>query len=90
MGRSYRQTERIVRGFSNHRRIQILHVLDAKPELDVMEIAAACGIRFRNASEHLRRLAIAGLILKQPRGNRVQHALSARGRTALAFTRKLE
>ena len=90
MARSFRQIERVVRGFANHRRIQILHLLESRPELDVMEIADACGVQFRNASEHLRRLAVAGLILKQPKGNRVQHALSPRGRTALAFARKLE
>ena len=89
MARSFRQIERVVRGFANHRRIQILYLLESRPELDVMEIADACGIRFRNASEHLRRLTVAGLILKQPKGTRVQHALSPRGRTALAFTRKL-
>ena len=90
MARNFRQIERVVRGFSNHRRIQILYLLESRPELDVMEIADACGIQFRNASEHLRRLTVAGLILKQPKGNRVQHALSPRGRTALAFARKLE
>jgi len=90
MAKSYRQIERVVRGFSNHRRVQILDVLDKHPELDLMEIAGTCGILFRNASEHVRRLAVAGLVLKRPKGKRVLHALSPRGRSVLAFVRKLE
>ena len=90
MAKNYRQIERMVRGFSNHRRVQILDILDKQPELDLMEIAGLCGIQFRNASEHLRRLAVAGLILKRPKGKRVLHALSPRGRAVLAFVRKLE
>lgn len=90
MTRNFRQLERIVRGFSNHRRIQILHVLAARPELDLMELADACETRFRNASEHVRRLAIAGLVLKRPKANRVLHALSARGHYVLEFIRGLK
>jgi predicted transcriptional regulator len=90
MVRNYRQIERIVRGFSNHRRVQILEVLDRRPDLDLMEIAVTCGIQFRNAYEHVRRLAVAGLVFKQSRGKRVNHTVSPRGRAVLAFLRKLD
>ena len=86
---TFRQLERVVRGFSNHRRIQILHLLDEQPELDVTEIAAACKINFKTASEHARRLAISGLILKRQKKTTVQHALSPRGRRALSFLNAL-
>lgn len=90
MPRSYRQIERIVRGFSNHRRIQMLHVLERYPELSLSSIAAECGIALKNASEHARRLAIAGLIFKRSKGRQVLHVLSPRGRTILSFVRTLE
>ncbi len=44
----------------------MLEQLDAKPELDLTELARLCGTHFKTASEHARRLAIAGLVLKQP------------------------
>ena len=88
--KNHKYLERVVRGFSNHRRIQILQILDARPDLDLMQVSRACSTQFRNGSEHLRRLATAGLVLKRQKGNRVLHALSPRGRAVLSFLRGLE
>jgi len=87
---SYRHTERIVKGFSNHRRIQILELVSQKPELSVQEIATQLKINIKTASEHIRRLAISGLVLKRNRGVNVLHKLSPRGDVILKFLRKLE
>ncbi|OGD91666.1 hypothetical protein A3D07_03620 [Candidatus Curtissbacteria bacterium RIFCSPHIGHO2_02_FULL_42_15] len=85
-----RQIERIVKGFANHRRVQIVTLLDETPELSVAEIATKLKINFKTASEHIRRLAIAGLVLKRNRGVNVLHKLSAQGESILKFLRKLE
>lgn len=85
-----RQLEKIVKGFSNHRRIEILTLLDTKPELSLVNISEELKINFRTASDHLRRLAIAGLILKRNEGNFVRHALSPLGKSVLKFLRTLE
>ena len=90
MKKDFKQLERIVRGFSNHRRIRILEVLDHRPDLDLRTLAQACGTNMKTGSEHARRLAIAGLILKRAKGARVLHALSGRGRKILMFLRTLE
>ena len=82
--------DRIVRGFSNHRRIQMLEVLAATPELDLLHLARACGINFRNASEHAGRLTRAGLVLKRAKGRQILHALSPRGTDVLKFLRQLD
>ena len=84
------QIERIVKGFANHRRVQIVTLLDETPELSVAEIATKLKINFKTASEHIRRLAIAGLVLKRNRGVNVLHKLSAQGESILKFLRKLE
>jgi DNA-binding transcriptional ArsR family regulator len=68
--------ERVVKGFANHRRIEILILLRETPELSVCEIAERCGIEFKTASEHIRRMAIAGLVLKRSKGREVRHALT--------------
>jgi DNA-binding transcriptional ArsR family regulator len=76
--KTYRQLERIVRGFSNHRRIEILELLEKEPELSVLEIAEKLGINLKTASEHIRRLTIAGLIMKRSEGTSVRHKLTER------------
>ena len=85
-----RQIERIVKGFANHRRVQIVTLLEETPELSVAEIATKLKINFKTASEHIRRLAIAGLVLKRNRGVNVLNKLSAQGESILKFLRKLE
>ncbi len=89
-GNKYRQLERTVRGFSNHRRIQILELLSNKPELSVLEISEKLKINYKTASEHIRRLAISGLVLKRNQEVNVRHKLSPIGKLILIFLRKLE
>lgn len=88
--KSFRELERLVRGFSNHRRIQILSMLKKKPEMSVEEIAEALNINFRTSSEHLRRLAIAGLVMKRNDNTSVRHRLTHRGEIILLFLGTLE
>jgi DNA-binding transcriptional ArsR family regulator len=87
---STRKLERIVRGFSNHRRIQIMELLSRAPDLSVAEVADELSVDFRTISEHLRRLALAGLVLKRNVGNEVEHILSKSGKSILMFLRTLE
>ena len=89
-GRNYRKLERIVKGFANHRRIQILELLEKNPELSVLEIAEELNINFKTASEHIRRLAISGLIMKRSDGTNIRHRLTERGLNILKFLRTLE
>ncbi|MDP3725519.1 MAG: winged helix-turn-helix transcriptional regulator [Nanoarchaeota archaeon] len=87
---SYRQLERIVRGFSNHRRIEMLELLKKEPELSVIDVTRKLGINFKTASEHIRRLAITGLVMKRSEYTSVRHKLTARGEAILKFLRTLE
>lgn len=88
--KSYHQLERIIKGVSNHRRIEILELLKKRPELSVADISEILDVNFKTVSEHIRRLAIAGLILKRHDGNSVRHKLTDRGLTILKFLRILE
>ncbi len=87
---NYKKLERVVKGFSNHRRIQIMDLLYKKPELSVFDISDLLKINFKTASEHIRRLAIAGLVLKRSDGSSVRHKLSDHGKSILMFLRTLE
>ncbi len=88
--RTYRELERIVKGFSNHRRLEIMELLRVVPELSVDEIAERLTIGYENASDHLRKLAIGGLVMKRNDGPYVRHKLTRRGAIVLAFCKTLE
>ena len=88
--KKFRHLERIVRGFSNHRRIEILQLLNKSPELSVIEVAESLNINFKTAADHIRRLAITGLVLKRNEGAAVRHAVSPAGHLVLKFLRTLE
>lgn len=87
---NFRRLERIVKGFANHRRLQILALLKSEPELSVEEISDRLSIGYENASDHLRRMAIAGLLLKRNEGKCVRHKLTARALHVLTFCKMLE
>ncbi|OGG80366.1 hypothetical protein A3A39_04235 [Candidatus Kaiserbacteria bacterium RIFCSPLOWO2_01_FULL_54_13] len=87
---NFRRLERAVRGFSNHRRIQILELLQQDPELSVEEIASTLRTNYKTAAEHIRRLAIADLVIKRNEANTVRHKITPRAAAVLKFLRTLE
>ncbi|HEY4487636.1 MAG TPA: winged helix-turn-helix domain-containing protein [Candidatus Paceibacterota bacterium] len=82
---SYRKIERIVKGFANHRRVEMLDLLKREPELSVEDISERLNIGYENASDHMRKLAIAGLVMKRNDGPAVRHKLTPRGESILVF-----
>ena len=82
--------EKIIKGCANHRRIQIMDLLNKKPELSVSEVANELKVNFKTISEHIRRLAHTGLVLKRNDAAAVRHALSEKGKLILKFLRTLE
>lgn len=87
---THRQLERIIKGFANHRRLDILELLQKKPELSVEDIAEQLSIGYVNTSDHIRKMAIAGLVIKRNEGLYVRHKLTPRAMSVLAFCKKLE
>jgi predicted transcriptional regulator len=79
-----------VKGAANHRRLQILELLERKPELSVIEISDELDVNFKTISEHTRRLAISGLVMKRSEYTAVRHRLTPRGIAVLKFLRTLE
>lgn len=67
-----------------------MDLLDTSPELSVIEVADKLKINFKTASEHIRRLAITGLVLKRNQGAAVRHKLTSLGISILKFLRTLE
>ena len=90
MGMHTKKLERVVKGFANHRRIDILELLKRKPELSVEEVSKQLSIGYINASDHIRKLAMAGLVLKRSDGKSVRHKLTTRALHVLSFCKTLE
>jgi DNA-binding transcriptional ArsR family regulator len=88
-GLNYRALERIVKGIASHRRIEILDLLSRSPELSVEDIADKLRLGYPNASDHVRKLAIAGLVMKRSDGPSVRHKLTPRGEAMLVFCKTL-
>jgi len=82
--------ERTIKGFANHRRVEILFLIEKKPELSVDEIAENLGVNFVTVADHVRKLAQSGLVMKRSEGNFVRHALTSKGKTILEFCKILE
>jgi len=89
MKKSYYQLERFVKGFANHRRIEILKTLKNKPELSLIDISRILNINFRTASDHIKKLAVAGLILKRSDGLNVRHKITDKGLSVLKFLKTI-
>ncbi|OGY62276.1 MAG: hypothetical protein A2745_00525 [Candidatus Harrisonbacteria bacterium RIFCSPHIGHO2_01_FULL_44_13] len=85
-----RDLEKIVRGFSNHRRIEVLRLLEKQPDLSLFEISETLNVNFKTIGEHVRRLAQAGLVWKRNDAKAVRHTLSDLGKLILTFLRTLE
>ena len=78
MKKSDRQLERIVKGFANHRRLQILGVLQKEPELSLQEISEKVNSDFKNISSHINKMAVSGLVIKRNELHSVRHKLTKR------------
>jgi DNA-binding transcriptional ArsR family regulator len=86
----YRRLERIVKGFASHRRIQILDLLNREPELSVIDISEKLQMGYENASDHVRKMTVAGLLLKRNEGPAVRHKLTPRAKSILVFCKTLQ
>ncbi|MFA6190177.1 MAG: winged helix-turn-helix domain-containing protein [Candidatus Staskawiczbacteria bacterium] len=89
MSKSYYQVERIVKGFANHRRIEILELLSKNPEMSLVDISKILNINFRTASDHIKKMAIAGFVIKRSEGLIVHHKITSKGVAVLKFLKTL-
>jgi DNA-binding transcriptional ArsR family regulator len=80
-----KQLERHFKGVANHRRIEILLLIEKNSGMSVEEISDALGVNFKTVSEHTRRLAASGLVDKRYRGRKVEHSLSPYGKIFIRF-----
>ena len=90
MTTDYRKVERVVKGFANHNRLKILELLKREPELSVADVSDKLKMGYENASDHIRKLALAGLVMKRNDGPSVLHKLTSRAESILMFCKTLQ
>lgn len=83
MANTDRGRAKLAGALANHRRIEIIRLLQAKGSLCVEEVAGECGVKVSTASEHARRLHETGLIKKRAEGRRVRLYPTRRAATLL-------
>lgn len=90
MKKTNKELERIIKGFANHRRLQILALLKREPELSIQELAERVESEEKNISAHVGKMAVAGLVMKRNDDRSVRLRLTKRGNYILTFVRMLE
>ncbi|MBI3261129.1 winged helix-turn-helix transcriptional regulator [Candidatus Berkelbacteria bacterium] len=90
MAVNYRKIEKITKAVANHRRIQILDLLESRQRLSVVEISQQTRGNVKTIDAHVNRLFAVGMITKRTAGNRVQHTITKYGISILEFLRKQE
>lgn len=86
----YRKMERILKGFANHNRLKILELLNKEPELSVADISNKLKTGYENTSDHIRKMATVGLLIKRNDGPNVRHKLTPKALSILAFCKTLQ
>ena len=82
-----KQLERYFKGMANHRRIEILNIVNKRDGITLGQIAETLDRNIKTISEHTRRLVHAGLLNKKYQGLEVAHSVSPYGKRFIEFTK---
>ena len=80
-----KQLERYFKGVANHRRLEILNIVNKNDAITLGQISETLDKNIKTISEHTRRLVHAGLLNKKYRGLEVEHTLSPYGKRFIKF-----
>ncbi|MBU4536495.1 winged helix-turn-helix domain-containing protein [Patescibacteria group bacterium] len=88
--KTFRQLEKVMKGGANHRRLQIMALLEKEPELSLIEISKKTNANIKTIFNHVKYLESSGLVLKRSDYNFVRHKLTKNGDLMLKFLRMVE
>lgn len=80
-----KQLERHLKGVANHRRIEILILVQKNDGIILEQIAESLDCNIKTISGHALRLVQAGLLNKKYKGRSIHHSLSPYGRKMITF-----
>lgn len=79
--------ERYFKGAANHRRLDILYIIDKNNDMTLGQITKTLNCNFKTISGHTRYLVQAGLLNKRYQGSEVIHSLSPYGKKFIDFAK---
>jgi len=82
-----KQLERHFKGIANHRRIDILLLIEKNEDISVEDISEILRTNIKTISQHTKSLVQAGLVNKSYKGRLVQHKLSPYGKIFSTFVK---
>ncbi|OHA87946.1 MAG: hypothetical protein A2653_01800 [Candidatus Zambryskibacteria bacterium RIFCSPHIGHO2_01_FULL_43_25] len=85
----YYELEKVFKGVSNHRRLEVLFLLNTQPNLSTDDIVEKLNINYQTGSQHIRKLVGAGLVSTHRKGSAVLHVLSPLGVKVLYFSKNI-
>ena len=85
MNLQHKKIEKVIKSFANHRRIQILELLEKNSDLSVDQISQSLNVSFFTISDHIRKLSDNGLVEKRNKGRFVINSITRTGRNILSF-----
>lgn len=88
--KKYYDLEKILKGVSNHRRIEMLELVSGSPGLSTEEIIEKLGINYQTGALHVRKLVQSGLLSAYRDGNFMRHEVSGHGRSIMELLKKLK
>lgn len=80
-----KQLERHFKGIANHRRIDVLMLVNKKSGLTLDQICKNINCNYQTLAEHVARLTNSGLISKRNKGNNVEHRVTTYGQMFCNF-----
>lgn len=86
---NYKYLEKIIKGGANHRRLQILFLLEKNPGLSVEQVSINLDVIFVTIASHLQKLHQSGLVSKTYIGRTVVHYVTKRGKDIMTLCRML-
>jgi DNA-binding transcriptional ArsR family regulator len=89
MGTKVLETEKVFKGLANHHRLNMLEIIQKNGPINLFDLAQRSGVNYRTASEHSRRLRIAGLVSTKYQGQDVMHVLTPLGKRAQEYIPKI-
>jgi len=88
--KSAKQFERYFKGVANHRRIEILLLVNREPNICLENISKTINSDIKNVCQHTQKLVQAGLLNKKYSGRMVGHSVSPYGKKFIGFIKAFE
>lgn len=80
-----RKLEKVFKGISNHRRIDVLFLINKYPYINLSGIAESLKCNYKTIAVHTKRLEQSGLISKHYEGKDICHNLTPYGKKVCKF-----